>query len=113
MGEFANRIGERAAEAVRRMYQQEVAVGMDPIVELIGFLLEDGAGGVLPPADAPITTPQWLTWNQLVMERQEELVQTMTSVLEEEQAELPSEVAAMRSWAACLLLSTLDRMGML
>jgi hypothetical protein len=46
MDEFAKRTNERAAEALRRMMQQEVVPEMDPILELIAFLLEDGTGGV-------------------------------------------------------------------
>lgn len=113
MREFANKVREQAADAIRPLYHQEANSGTDPIVELIGFLLEDGAGGVLSLANAPVTTDQWLTWNQEALERQEELIQTMTEVLEEEKMELPSELEAMRNWAACLLLSTLDRMEML
>ena len=113
MGEFANKTRARAADALRRIYQQEATPGMDPVLELIGFLLEDGAGGVLPLSEVPVTTEQWLAWSQLTMERQQELVSTTTRVLEGEGMELPSEVDAMRNWAACLLLSTLDQMGMM
>ena len=113
MGEFANKLRKQAAQTLRALHQEEVASGTDPLVELIGFLLEDGAGGVLWRASAPVTTPQWLTWNQLILNRQDEVVQTVTNVLEAERTQLPTEVEAMREWAAWLLLSTLDRMGML
>jgi hypothetical protein len=57
-----------------------------------------------------VTTEQWLTWNQLALEQKEELACSMTSVLEEERVEMPTELIALRQWAACLLMNTLDRM---
>jgi hypothetical protein len=47
-----------------------------------------------------------------MMDNEEELLSTMTSILEWERTELPREAEAMRNWAAWLLLATLDRMGM-
>jgi hypothetical protein len=85
---------------------------MDPILELVGYLLEDGAGGISSSLGTEVTTDQWLTWNQLSMEQHGELARTITTVLEEEMVELPRELTAMPQWAACLLLSALDRMGM-
>jgi hypothetical protein len=112
MSEFANLMKQRAKDAMGRIYGQEATPGMNPVLELIVALLEDGAGGVLARMEMPVTTEQWLTWNQLALERQEDLVQTVKEVLEEEEMELPSEHEEMRSWAACLLLSTLARMEM-
>jgi len=112
MGEFANKVKERAAEVLRSRCWPEPTPEMGPILELIGSLLEDGAGGVLSPTEVPVTTDQWLTWNQLMMDNEEELLSTMTSILEWERTELPREAEAMRNWAAWLLLATLDRMGM-
>lgn len=109
MNEFAERIRQEAAHALQPLFQQQPSTETDPIVELIGFLLEDGAGGVMSPAEVPVTTDQWLTWHQLAMEREEELTEAMASVLEEERMELPTEVEAMRQWAAWLLVITLDR----
>lgn len=113
MSEFANLISQRARDALRRVYGQEATPGMNPLLELIVALLEDGAGGVSASAEIRVTTEQWLDWNQLALERHEELVQAMEEALEKEEMELPAERDAMRNWAANLLLSTLDRMGML
>ncbi len=112
MGEFADTTKQQALEVLRRTYRQEPSAGTDPVVELIGFLLEDEAGGVLPLSQTPLTTEQWMIWHRLVMERPEELVRMLTQVLEREQMELPPVAGAMRAWAAQLLLSTLDEMGM-
>ncbi len=112
MGEFADTTKQRAVEVLRRTYRQEPSAGTDPIVELMGLLLEDGAGGVRALSQTPLTTEQWITWHRVLMERPEELVRVLTQVLEREQMELPPEAGAMRTWAAHLLLSTLDQMGM-
>lgn len=111
MHEFADTIRQQAAEALRPLFKMESSLETDPIVELVGFLLEDGAGGVLSLPPLPVTTDEWLAWNQLVMDRQQELVETLNEVLEAERVILPTRVAAMREWAAWLLLSTLDRMA--
>lgn len=113
MGEFANEVREWATAALRRMLQQEPTPGMNPIVEWIGFLLEDGAGGVSSPVDPTVTSEAWLTWNQLAMDREEELVEAMTHILEREQLTPPQKTEALRQWAAGLLLSTLDELQML
>ena len=112
MGEFADMTKHRAVEVLRHTYRQGASAGTDPVVELMGLLLEDGGGGVLPLSRTPLTTEQWMIWHRLVMERPEELVRMLTRVLEREQTELPPEADAMRGWAAQLLLSTLDEMGM-
>ena len=112
MGEFVNRTSEQAAATLRQTYEQESTPGMDAILELIGCLLEDGAGGVISTTVIPVTIDDWLTWNQMVMEEREELLRTMTIILEWERMELPTEAEAMRNWAAWLLLATLERMGM-
>ena len=112
MNEFAEMVRQQAAEALRPIFQQQATPQADPIVELIGFLLEDGAGGVLSPPQVPVTTDQWHFWHQLAMEREAELVKTLASVLQDERVELPTKTEAMQQWAAWLLLSTLDRMEM-
>jgi len=112
MSEFADTTKQEAVEVLRRTYRQEPSAGTDPMVELMGVLLEDGVGGVQALSQTPLTTEQWITWHRLVMERPEELVRVLTQLLEREQTELPPEVGAMRAWAAHLLLSTLDAMGM-
>ena len=112
MEEFANTIREQAAAALRMIYRQEAPRGADPVLELMGFLLDDGAGGIQSPPDAVVTTEQWLTWNRLALSHQLALVRTMTRELETERTILPTEMDAMRTWAARLLLNTLDRLGM-
>ena len=112
MGEFADIMKRRAVEVLRRKYRQDPSAGTEPVVELIGFLLEDGAGGVLPLSQTPLTTEQWIIWHRLVMGRPDELARMLSQVLEREQMELPPVVGAMRTWAAQLMVSTLDEMGM-
>ena len=112
MGEFADMMKQRAVEVLRRTYGQEPTAGTDPVVELIESLLEDGAGGVLPLPQTPLTTEQWIIWHRLLMERPDELARMLSQVLEREQMELPPAVGAMRTWAAQLMVSTLDEMGM-
>ena len=113
MNEFATTVRWHAAEVLRTMFQQEPTRGTDPVLELIVFLLEDGAGGILPLPDAPVTTEQWFTWNRLVQGHPRAVVRMVTRELERERVMLPGDREAMRTWAARLLLSTLDRMGML
>jgi hypothetical protein len=98
-----------AAETLRQLFQQAVTPGMDPIVELVGYLLEDGAGGVAAPKEFPITTEQWLTWNRLVLEQPEKLTQVVAEVIKREWLDLPKDQTSLRPWAACLLLCTLER----
>lgn len=113
MSEFANMITQRAADLLRRTFQQETPREANPLLELIGVLLEDGAGGVMPSLVTTVTTEQWQRWNQLALERPQELILTMTEVLEQERTQLPAELGAMQNWAACLLLSTIDQMEIL
>ena len=112
MGEFVDTMKQQAVEVLRRTYRQEPSAGTDPMVELMGVLLEDGVGGVQALSQTLLTTEQWITWHRLVMERPRELVRMLTQALERERMELPPEAGAMRAWAAQLLLSTLDEMGM-
>ncbi len=59
-----------------------------------------------------MTTTQWLTWKELVMNRPQEVVKMITNLLDRERLRMPSTREALRLWAACLLLLTLDEMGM-
>jgi hypothetical protein len=112
MGEFANRASEDARLSLRRYFHHEPIPAANPILELIGFLLEDKAGGVFAPPEAPVTTSQWTNWNELMLDRQQELVEEVTNLLDEERMRMPPGRESLRSWAACLLLLTLDRMGL-
>ena len=113
MGEFANALRQQAAQTLRTMFQHDPGGETDPVIELIGCLLEDGAGGVHPPTDTPVATEQWLTWNRLVAEHPRALARTVMRELQRERRSLPPDKEAMRSWAAQVLLSILDRLGML
>lgn len=113
MGGFANALRRQAAQALRAMFRHDPGRGADPVIELIGFLLEDGAGGILPPPGAPVTTEQWLTWNRLTAEHPRALARTVMRELKRERRSQPQDKEAMRAWAAQVLLSTLDRLGML
>jgi hypothetical protein len=110
MNEFAERVRQSAREALRKEHGRTIPAGTDPVIELIGLLLEDGAGGVLPPSDTPVTSRQWLTWNRLVMRDPTGMSKAVASVLDWELMKLPRDPNARRTWAAQLLLSTLDRM---
>ncbi len=112
MGEFANTTRRQATQVLRTMFQHDPGHGADPMLELVEFLLEDSAGGISSPPDAPVTTEHWLAWNRLVARNPRAVVRMTTRMLERERVELPEGRAAMRTWAAQLLLSTLDRMGM-
>ncbi len=112
MGEFANTIRRQAAEIMRSQFHREINPRMDPLLEFIAALLEDGAGGIRTTSEAPVTTDQWLMWNRLVTERESLLVRSMTRALERERLMLPTGMDTMRAWAARLLLITLDCLGM-
>jgi hypothetical protein len=112
MGEFAKWTKLEATAALQRISGQGPTPGMNPVVELIGCLLEDGSGGIDAPANSPITTEAWLIWNGLALEWPTELAELIETVLETERLSLPTEPLALRNWAACLLLTTLDRWGM-
>ncbi len=47
MGEFANKTNEQALVALRRYFHYALASEVNPILELIGFLLEDKAAAFL------------------------------------------------------------------
>ena len=112
MDEFADLNRKLAAEWLRQMFQQEVTPGMDPILELIGCLLEDGAGGVTSPVELQVTTDDWLTWNQFVLSIPRALIETVAEVLEREGLEVPTEKESLQNWAACLVLCTLEHTDM-
>ena len=112
MGQFANTLRRQAARALLSEFHQEATPGNDPVLELIGILLGDEDASESPPAGSSLTTEQWMTWNQLAMDREAELVRAVTRVVDREATELPQERQAMRAWAAWLVLSTLDEMGM-
>lgn len=113
MDEFTALIRQQAADALVRTFHQAATPESDPILELIGMLLGDDAGSSEPPAESALSLDQWLMWNELALTRPKELVAAMTSVLERERINLPSEQAAMRTWAASLVLNTLDQLEML
>ena len=109
MGEFADKNKKVAAETLRQLFQQEVAPEMDPVVELVGYLLEDGTGGVTALPGCPITTEQWLAWNRLALQLPQRLSQVVALVIKQECLAVPTEQTMLRPWAASILLCTLDR----
>jgi hypothetical protein len=112
MGEFAKQVVKQAVEALREIFGQELLPNENPILELMGFLLGDGFGEVQPPPTVPITSQQWLDWHHLSLTNQEELITALNTVLETEKQKLPTELTAMRTWAASLFLNTLDQLEM-
>ena len=111
MSEFTKRLRQEARDALRADYGWTIPAGTDPVIELISFLLEDGAGGVRPPLDTPVTTEEWLAWNRRVMCDPTGLAEMVAAVLDWELMKLPRGPNARRTWAAQLLLSTIDRMA--
>ena len=112
MEEYAYTVRLEASLLIRRIFQREPDREMDPLLELITCLLEDGAGGVSPPPGAMATTEQWLTWNHLALNGPDALSRTLTKELLKERSPLPTELEALKSWAARILVATLDRLGM-
>ena len=112
MSEFLDMNKKLAAEWLRQMFQQQVSSGMDPILELVGCLLDDGAGGLTSPMDFRVTTEQWHAWNQLALSIPKALAETAAEVLEREWLEVPTGTESLQNWAACLVLCTLDYMSM-
>lgn len=113
VGEFANAIRQQAQSVLRITFQRETEKEMDPLIELIACLLEDGAGGIALPTETPVTTEQWFAWNRMVTTGPKALTRMITRELERERPPLSVKPEAMRAWAALLLRSTLDRLGML
>jgi hypothetical protein len=110
MGEFANMMRQRAALAMREVFRQDATPRTEPLLELIGCLLADESEG--PTPDSSLTAEQWMTWNQLMADRETEVMEAILRVAERERTGLPTRPEAMRAWAAWLVLSTLDEMEM-
>src|SRR5438067_1022604 len=84
MNEFVSAIRHRAAEALRTEFRQEATPGTDPIVELIGFLLDEAIGSDSLPANLTLSPEQWTTWNELVLLYEVDVIQAMSNVLNRE-----------------------------
>lgn len=112
MSEFANTLRENVAQAIRREFHQEPISETNSLLELIAMLIADEDGIIMLPPICEVTEAQWFTWNQLAMDREEELIQEIFRRAEEENLTLPSGLPAMRAWANSLVLSTLDELGM-
>ena len=110
MREFMKQVTKQAASALREVFGQELLPDQNPLLELMGLLLGDGFGEVYSPATVPITSQQWLDWHHLALMKPEELIAAMNLVLETEQRKLPRQREAMQTWAASLMLKTLDRL---
>jgi hypothetical protein len=113
MGGFVRHVGRQAVEALRGLFGREPLPEENPLLELMGLLLGDGFGEILPPPAIPINSQQWLDWHHWVLTQPEQLVAVMNVVLESEQRSLPRDPEAMRLWAASLMLSTLDQLEMM
>jgi len=113
MGEFVKQVSKQAVEALRETFGRELLAEENPLLELMGLLLGDGFGEVQSPPTIPISSQQWLDWHHLALMQPEELIAAMNLVLETEQRTLPTELTAMRLWAASLMLSTLDQLELM
>ena len=109
MDEFASKIRAIASDALLRFYHREPTPGMDPVVELIAFLVEEPVFSMESPSSLGITTEEWMSWNRLVLESPGEMSKAITAFLEEERAVLPMGPEAMKTWAVHLMRSILDR----
>ena len=112
MDEFAEMNRKRAVDWLRQMLRREMTSGTDPILELVGCLLEDGAGGVASPMELQVTTEDWLTWNKLALSIPKALAETVEDILEKERLGIPTAKESLQNWAACLVLCTLEHMSM-
>src|SRR3972149_9696001 len=112
MDEFAEVNRKRAVDWPLQMFRQQMTSGTDPILELVGCLLEDGAGGVISPIELRVTTDNWHTWNQLALSIPKTMSETAEEVLERERLEVPTERESLQAWAATLVLCTLEYMSM-
>lgn len=112
MGEFAESIRARAAEALRTLAQQECPRELDPVVELIAHLLISETTEGQPDPMEFAGTEHWTSWNRLMAERPCLVRAAITATLEWEKPKLPHAEPMMRVWAARLVLSTLDRLAM-
>ncbi len=113
MDEYAKRVNQQAVEVLRELFGRGLLAEENPLLELIGLLLGDGFGQVHPPPNVPITSQQWLDWHHLAFTTPKRLIATMNVVLERERWSLPRQWEAMRTWAASVLLSTLDQFEMM
>ena len=113
MDEFMRQVNQQATETLRELFDAELLAEESPLLELIGLLLGDGFGEVHSPATVPITNQQWIDWHYLAYTTPKRLIATMNSVLERERRSLPRQRQAMRTWAASVLLSTLDQFEMM
>jgi hypothetical protein len=113
MDEFVKQINQQATEAMRELFGRGLLAEENPLLELMGLLLGDGFGEVQPPPTLPITSQQWLDWHHLASTTPKRLIAAMNFVLERERRSLPRQREAMRTWAASVLLSTLDQFEMM
>lgn len=113
MDEFVKQTGEQARRALREISGQEPLPWENPIVELMGLLLGDGYGEVQAPPTIPITIQQWLDWHYLALMVPETLTAAMNRVLRANRRQIPREQEAMRTWAASVLLGTLDQLELM
>ena len=113
MGEFVKQARKQAMEALREIFGQEPLPEENPLLELMGLLLGDGFGEVQPPPSIPISSQQWFDWYYLSLMKPETLTAAMNRVLETERRKVPQRREALRTWAASLLLSTLDQLEMM
>ncbi len=110
MEEFTSQVRRQAGQALVTLSGQEPTGGVDPILEIIAYVREVATEEASLTRESDLTTQQWLAWNQLVTDRPQKLVSAMSEVLETERIELPTDLPAMKSWAAWLVLSTLDQL---
>lgn len=112
MGEYVKQVSKQAMEELRDTFGRQLLPAENPILELIGFLLGDGFGEVQSPPTMPISSQQWLDWHHLAFTTPGELIAVLNFILETERPKFPTELTAMRIWAASLLLNTLDQLQM-
>jgi len=112
MGERPNRIRNPAENLLIALSGQEATPGVDPIVELIAFLLARQSEDVTLPDDSSLPMENWLAWNELALSQPGRLSRAIDQVLNRETLELPQEQETLRVWAAWLVLTVLDQYQM-
>jgi hypothetical protein len=112
MDERPGRIRNHAENLLVALSGQQAMPGVDPIVELISFLLAGQSEDTSLPDDSSLSMENWLRWNDLALSQPGRLSQAIDQVMIRETMDLPQEQTTLRVWAAWLVLTVLDQYQM-
>lgn len=110
MNVFEKSVRTQAETAIHQIWRESPIQGTDPILQLIGLALEDGAGGIESPPKVPVSSQEWLTWQGLLLQNQDKVLGSVNQLLQREQISIPSSREAIREWAAQIVLSVMDEL---